>query len=232
MALLKYGGGVVQMSGSIAGNTFARNRSGNYARARTTPVNPRTALQTAVRTIVSVLTAAWYATLTASQRTAWGTYAAGVAMKNKLGEVIYLTGFNHYVRANAPLLQADKTRVDDAPVVLELPSQDNTAALAADVSDNKIKVTFDNTAEWATEAGGFLHVLMGQPQNVTRNFFNGPYRYAGSVVGATPVAPTSPAELTPPFTLIAGQKVWCQLRVQRADGRLSEPFRVDCTVTS
>ncbi|GAI58374.1 unnamed protein product, partial [marine sediment metagenome] len=39
MALVKYGGGITQMSGSIAGNTFARNRYGNYVRSRTKPIN-------------------------------------------------------------------------------------------------------------------------------------------------------------------------------------------------
>ncbi|GAI01350.1 unnamed protein product, partial [marine sediment metagenome] len=45
MALIKYGGGIVQISGSIAGTVFARNKMGNYARPRTKPVNPRTARQ-------------------------------------------------------------------------------------------------------------------------------------------------------------------------------------------
>ena len=30
MALIKYGGGIVHASGSLAGNTFARNKYGNY----------------------------------------------------------------------------------------------------------------------------------------------------------------------------------------------------------
>ncbi|GAH50296.1 unnamed protein product, partial [marine sediment metagenome] len=46
MALVKLGGGIVQISGSIAGNTFARNRFGNYMRSRTKPVNPNSTRQT------------------------------------------------------------------------------------------------------------------------------------------------------------------------------------------
>ncbi|GAH13494.1 unnamed protein product, partial [marine sediment metagenome] len=49
MSLVKYGGGIVQMSGSIAGNTFARNRYGNYVRARTKPINPNSDRQVVVR---------------------------------------------------------------------------------------------------------------------------------------------------------------------------------------
>ncbi|GAH28464.1 unnamed protein product, partial [marine sediment metagenome] len=38
MALVKYGAGIIQMSGSIAGDVHARNRFGNYIRPRTKPV--------------------------------------------------------------------------------------------------------------------------------------------------------------------------------------------------
>ena len=59
MALIKYGGGIVDMSGSIAGNTHARNRFGNYMRARTKPVNPNSDRQVAIRAIVSYLAEFW-----------------------------------------------------------------------------------------------------------------------------------------------------------------------------
>ena len=81
MAQIKLGGGVVGITGSIAGNTFARNRSGAYVRSRTMPVNRKTSLQQAVRTALSALTIMWYDTLNAVQRTAWGTYAAAIPMK-------------------------------------------------------------------------------------------------------------------------------------------------------
>jgi len=36
---IKFGGGVVDARGSLAGNVFSRNKSGAYMRARVTPVN-------------------------------------------------------------------------------------------------------------------------------------------------------------------------------------------------
>lgn len=59
MALIKYGAGVVQMSGSIAGDVHARNRFGNYTRPRTKPVNPQSARQTAIRAIVAYVAEIW-----------------------------------------------------------------------------------------------------------------------------------------------------------------------------
>jgi len=105
MALVKYGGGIIQMSGSIAGNTYARNRYGNYARARTKPVNPNSAQQQVIRGAMQELTTRWAQTLTALQRAAWNLYGTNVAMLNKLGETIKLSGFNHYLRSNIPRVQ-------------------------------------------------------------------------------------------------------------------------------
>jgi hypothetical protein len=99
-ALVKMGGGIVGMSGSIAGNTFARNRSGNYVRARTKPVNTNTQAQQDIRGVMSYLTNYWSVTLSTAERTGWATYANAIAMKNRLGESIYLTGFNHFIRSN------------------------------------------------------------------------------------------------------------------------------------
>ncbi|MCJ7602246.1 MAG: hypothetical protein MUO63_12215, partial [Desulfobulbaceae bacterium] len=132
MALVKFGAGVVQMSGSIGGTTFARNSSGNYARARTTGVNPQSTPQEKVRAVMAYLTDRWLETVTAVQRAAWGDYASAVAMKNRLGESIHLSGFNQYIRSNAALLYADKTVVDAAPTTMSLPDMDPTMSFVAD----------------------------------------------------------------------------------------------------
>ncbi|GAI27992.1 unnamed protein product, partial [marine sediment metagenome] len=55
MALVQYGGGVLDARGSIGGQVHSKNRFGSYIRARTTPVNPQTNRQDAVRVAVSSL---------------------------------------------------------------------------------------------------------------------------------------------------------------------------------
>jgi len=64
MALIKFGAGIVQMSGSIAGDVHARNRFGNYVRPRTKPVNPHSIRQEAARAVVSYLAEYWHGNLT------------------------------------------------------------------------------------------------------------------------------------------------------------------------
>ena len=221
MALIKFGGGVTQATGSIGGTTFARNRFGNYNRSRTKPVNPNTALQSAARARLAYFAEYWSSQLSADERGAWATYAAAVASLNRLGESVYLTGFNHFLRSNTTRLQGDGTVIDDGPTVLTLPETDTTFACTFTATDQKVNVTFDDSLPWAGEVGATMMVYMGQPQNATRNYFNGPWKYAGKLTSTS----TSPTALDAPFTVVAGQKIWCYARIQRADGRLSGKFR-------
>jgi hypothetical protein len=228
MSLVKYGGGIIQMSGSIAGNTFGRNRYGNYVRAKTKPVNPRTQLQTDIREAVQVLTARWANTVTSAQRTAWNLYADSVSMKNKLGEVIKLSGFNHYIRSNVQPLRAGLTPIDAGPTQFELPETDATFAVTMSLATQQMTVTFDDTMPWCTEAGGRMFIEQGQPQNPQRNFFGGPWKYAGVLSGVDPGGIASPQVAPVVFAVALGQHVWIYARILRADGRLSEIFRAEC----
>jgi len=228
MALIKFGGGIVQASGSIAGTVHARNRFGNYTRPRTKPVNPRSSKQVVIREAIGLLTQKWHDVLSDAQRTAWNTYAAAVAMKNRLGEVIYITGFNHYCRVNVVRIQCGQSQCPNGPTVLSLPEKDPSFHITASAATQKITVTWDDTLPWGDIPASVMQVEMGVPQLKTRNFFNGPWKFVGSIPGNQ----TSPTEMTAPMTLIQNQKIWCYGRVSTGptDSRLSEPFRDDCIV--
>lgn len=228
MALVKYGGGIIQMSGSVAGNTHARNRFGNYIRAKTKPINPNTARQQQVRSAIALLTVRWAQTLTVDQRTAWNLYADNVNMKNRLGEVIHLSGFNHYIRSNATLAWGSLTIVDDGPVIFELPDADPSLAVSASEGDQQWTVTYDDALDWAAETGGYLWVYAGQPQNAQRNFFAGPWRWFTAVPGVDAAPPAGPLVSHSQWPIAEGQHLWIYCRILRKDGRLSERFRADC----
>lgn len=223
MALVKYGGGIVQMSGSLAGQTHARNRFGNYIRSRTKPVNPQTDRQNNARDIVAFLAEYWHSTLEDAERTAWATYAAAVAMKNRLGETVYLTGFNHFIRSNSVRLLMGLAVVEPGPTVLALPETDTTFAASGSEATDLISFTFDTGLPWYTDAGAQMALFQGQPQLFTRNFFKGPWRFVGALDGVSP----SPTTRAAAFTLTEDQRIWCYGRICRSDGRLSEPFRDD-----
>ncbi len=224
MALVKYGGGIVQMAGSIAGKTFARNRFGNYARARTKPTNPRTHPQTIVRSALAALTVRWSTTLTSDQRAAWNLYASNVSMKNRLGETVTLSGFNHYIRSNTIRMAHYGRAFDDGPTVFELPSKDPTIVIQPEEHEQKCKLTFDDTMDWVDEDDAALQIWEGVPQNAQRNFFAGPFLGLKDKAGSSTAPITSPEWFTNLHVLTPGQKVWYKFRIRRADGRLSEPF--------
>lgn len=227
MALAKYGGGVIQLSGSIGGNTFARNSTSNYVRARTKPINPNTARQQTVRGAIAFLCAMWSDTLTAVQRTAWGLYAANVAMKNKLGETIHLSGFNHFIRSNLIAKMVPYPLISAGPVIFELPAKDPTLAVTASEATQILTCAYDDTMAWATEDAAYIFFFQGQPQNAQRNFFDGPWRLIGSVAGIDPGGPVEPHAAAAAFAIAEGQHQWIYARIMRADGRLSEIFRAD-----
>ena len=209
-----------QMSGSSGGTTFSHNRFGAYRRNRSIPVNPNTDRQVAVRNAVRALTIAWQNTLTQDQRDAWETYADNVPWQNKLGQSVLLTGLNHYVRSNTPLVQNGIARVDVAPVIFNLATAE--LALSATASEATQDLTIDGDAggAWIGEAGAWQFYSMGLPKNGAIKFFGGPYKQITAIPGAGP--PPFPAVITGAFPFAEGQRIWIRSRIARADGRLSE----------
>jgi len=222
MALVTYGAGVVQMSGSVAGVVHARNRFGNYIRPRTKPVNPMSFRQTKARATLMLLAEQWHESpMTDPKRGAWITYANSINWLNRLGVGVKLTGFDHFCRSNAARMACALALISDGPTVLSLPETDNTVTVTGSQATQKITVTFNNTHDWASETGGALSIQMGCPQLATRTFFKGPFRWSGKILGVDASPPSSPQTIDPAFVLVKDQKVWCKVSIIRKDGRVS-----------
>ena len=167
----------------------------------------------------------WGDDLTAAQRLSWDTYAAAIAMTNRLGETIHLSGFNHFVSSITAILAVGGTIVAAGPTTLTLPTSDPTFSVALSAA-NGITVTFDDTADWAAIDDGFMSIELGQPQNPSRTFFGGPWRADAPLVGDTAVPLTSPdgPTATSTWTLIETQIVYARARIIEPDGRVSNHF--------
>jgi len=187
------------------------------------PVNPNTVRQQAVRALMMNLTTYWNETLDATQRGGWNTFASNVTILDRLGRIIHMTGFNMFLRTNIAAMKAGVAVIEDAPGEYLLPGADPTFAVAASEATQNLSITFAPGGDWANEVGGYLLVSGGKPKNTPVSFFNGPWRYAGKVVGAAS-PPSSPATIASPFTLVQGNKLWVFARILRADGRLGQPF--------
>jgi hypothetical protein len=226
-ALVKYGAGIIQMSGSIAGDVHARNRMGNYIRPRTKPVNPHSNRQEHARAIVSYLAERWHSGLTHVQRGLWGDYAAAVGMTNRLGETIHLTGFNHFIRSNAIKLEVGLSEKLIAPSILSLPEKDHTLQCT---EEGIIAQTFTfecsvNGWDPNLDPKYYIFLYQGRPQLKSRNFFATPYRLMGQIDAAAGGAGTATEGAAFPFAL--DQKVWFQARLLTVSGRLSQRWTLN-----
>lgn len=224
MALIVLPGGQ-QISGSIGGTVYSHNSAGAYIRNRSVPVNPNTDRQVAVRNAVRAITIAWANALSQAQRDAWDVYAANVDWLNALGQVIHLTGLNHFIRSNTPRVQNGIARVDAAPVIFNLATAELALAATASEATQDLTINGDGAANWVGEADAWQFFSMGLPQNGSIKFFNGPWRQLTAVPGAGP--PPFPVVIAGAYPFAEGQRLWIRSRIARGDGRLSEFAQVN-----
>ena len=232
MVLARYGGGVLEMRGSIGGQTHSKNRYGHYIRARTTPVNPSTNRQSEIRSAIQELAQRWSGSLTQLQRDLWEVYAAAITRTNTLGEQIKLTGYNHYIRSNSIRLQNAVNTIGDGPGLLTLPPGDAIFACTVDEAAQEISIVFNPLLDWNDQDFGHMFISMSIPKAAGVAFVGGPFRQAGFLTGINGAPPASPQVLDAPFPVVEGQIVKCIARISEEDGRLSDFFRDQSAVTA
>ena len=212
---------VTQVSGSVGGMTGSHNKGGLYFRARSIPVNPGSSFQTEVRNAMATLVNRWTTILTEVQRVAWSVFAQNVSAVNRLADVISLSGQQQYLRSNIPRIQAGLAVVDDGPTVFSNGSFDAPVSVYSEGAVS-LDVEYNDTEAWVGEDGSAMLCYSSRGQNVSINYFKGPYRLAGVVLGNATTPPTSPEVFSPPpFPATEALKYFSFYRVSRSDGRLS-----------
>lgn len=213
-----------QLSGSMGSITASHNRFGSYLRQRVTPVNPSSSSQQLVRNIFQTLSDNWVNALSAGQRMQWNLYAANVTVKDKQGKAQLITGMNHYIRSNSVAIRGSFPRVDPAPIIFSLAGGDPTISSILSEATQTIAMSFDDTLDWCSEDEAGMQVLMTRPQSPSRSYIVPQYRWGGMIPGDVGVPMTSPNNVACPWTVAAGQIYKLEVRIIRADGRLSAPF--------
>jgi len=162
------------ISGSIGGTTYARNRGGLYARNRTVPINPNSNAQTRARSSFGSFSGGWSSALTANQRAAWAAFAESSPVQNRLGESITLTGQQAYVRSNTLLQLADESIVS-VPPSLTPPEFAvlNGAEASYDVSTPTVTLTL------AALTTGLVLAFSGPAQSAGASSLKVPFRFFG-----------------------------------------------------
>lgn len=213
-----------QASGSIGGVTYSRNKGGMYTRARAIPTNPNSPRQAAVRAAMANLVVQWGETLTQAQRDIWIDYAANVTVTNRLGEQVHRSAQQMFLRGCIPRVLAGLDLPTFGPFAFDL-GFFTEPTLTIDTANDEVDVAFEASDPWANEDGAAMIIQASRPQNPTVEFFKGPYQTAGYILGDGTTPPTSPAAITLPFAVQAGQRVFFRVSVTREDGRLSAGFR-------
>ena len=100
MAKVKLGALAQDVRGTIAGQTFSRNKGGSYVRQKVSGTQPQTARQTAQRSILSQVSIAW-ANTEATTRALWYAYAENNPVLDVFGDALKLNGAAVFAKLNA-----------------------------------------------------------------------------------------------------------------------------------
>lgn len=120
MAKVLFGAGTTDMRNKLNGWVYSRNRYGAYVRTKTTPVNPQTSYQQAVRQRLGNLSSQWRG-LTESQRKAWRDATPDFQVIDIFGYPQKLAGNTLYVRLNQNLLNIGESSINVPPVPESIP---------------------------------------------------------------------------------------------------------------
>lgn len=196
MAKFTPGAIVSEVRNKIAATVFTKNRAGASIRNRTTPINRRSVGQTSKRQQLSSLSSGWRG-LTQAQRDGWNSAAPSFPQQDNLGQTIFLTGAQLYVRCNANILLIGGTAITAAP------SPASFAVLAIGVytavsGTGVISIAFTPTP---VPTGFTLVIKASAPVSAGKAFIgNSAFRFITTIAAAA----ASPALLTTPYPLVFG----------------------------
>jgi hypothetical protein len=144
-----------EIRGSVNGVTYARNRFGLYARAKASPVQPRTPAQTERRAQLTVLSQRWR-TLSEGIRAEWRALADELTRSDTLGLTYRLTGLQAYLQFNLWRALLGLAPQDNPPPQLTAPNPISVTGISFEGESDTLGVDFSPTpypgaiAFWAT----------------------------------------------------------------------------------
>lgn len=204
MALIKFGMMMTDARGKLGGQVFTKTRSGATVRTKVTPANPQTTAQQQSRAILGNLSTAWR-NLSESDRRSWNAGVENFSKTNVFGDTYNPSGKNLFVGLNANLLSINATRIDTAPLPIEVPALIISSA-SIDISTGEISFVSESALPGA---GTQIVFQASKPSSAGKNNFSGAYATFLTAVGsAMPSDLAIYTAYTQKFgTLQEGQKV-------------------------
>lgn len=227
-ALISYGPNINEFRKKLGNTVFSRNHYGSFARKNTKPINPRTSYQSAARAIVKYYSKAWKG-LDQGVQLAFIQLAKNRPFKNRLAQLIHLTGEATYIALNANSEKAGGAGVATAPsqlldIVEPLITFSAAAVHAGDVTLTFTPAISANQKLCVYSSG---EVSPGKRYNSKWNLF-----------GVEADTVTSPAIITTQYNArfgavsAAGNKIFFQAEVvDPATGFVSQKINCSCITT-
>lgn len=186
MARIKYSALVSDMRNKLNGSVLSKNRAGSYVRNKTTPVNPQTSFQQAVRQRLGALSAQWGA-LTAPQRSSWTSATSSFPYTDIFGDKKELDGKSLFVKLNSNLANIGSPTITTAPGAVGIPVFGVLSA-TGDISAGGVS-DLTLTLSQATVPTGFtLAVYCTSPIKPGVSFVKNKFRYLGTATAVASVA--------------------------------------------
>jgi hypothetical protein len=203
----KFGAIVTEGRGKIGGHVFSKNRGGAYMRTKVTPVNPRTASQSLVRSRFGDLSTAWRS-LTQAQRDAWNGIVAQYSSTDIFGDLKNPSGLALYQRINNNLAKIGVSAIS-TPLAPAAVATVIAGVLTATTGVQLLSLALSG----AVPAGVKVVVRATAPMSAGKNFVKSEFRQIGTFAAAQ----ASPLVLTAMYTTkfggvgAVGTKVFVQL---------------------
>lgn len=182
--------------GKIGGTTYSKNRSGAYAKRKTSPTNRNTTAQSVVRTNFTGLTKAWGSVLSGAQQTEWNNFATLWPRTDVFGNSVKISGQNMFISLGQRALQIGLPYLLDPPADLSvIPIPIDPTSL--EVNPATIQFAQNGAAADATQ---LFYIFATPPLPPGRQPKSSDFRFIASQAGA--VAPY-PAEVSMTAAYIA-----------------------------
>lgn len=215
---------VSEARGKVSGNVFSKNKGGAIVRNRVTPINRRSATQQNQRQQLAALAASWRG-LTEAQRVGWNAASPNFPQSDNLGQTIFLSGEQLYVRCNLNLLLIGEAQITDAPTPTSFDVLAFTS-LTPDASSGTIALAFTPTVP----AGYTMVVRATAPYSAGKSFVP---QSAFRFIDAIAAAQTSPQAIAAAYIAVhgaitgaTGQKIAVEMfLVEVASGLAGIPVR-------
>jgi hypothetical protein len=143
MAKTLLGAIAAQISGSVGGITYSRNRYGTYIRRRAHPTVSQTTYATGAKSRLGAMSRLW-SERTDAERNAWNNWAANNPVTDKMGQKQVLAGNAAYMMLNGRLAAAGQTLLLTPPIGFSPPALE-VVTITPDIGSVPMAVQFTAT---------------------------------------------------------------------------------------